>query len=323
MRFPSARHIFSNTVLATAITFTSVAAHAFVDVPNAAPVVDLTGTLSAQQQQALANKIADIDSRTGTEVAMLMVPTTGEESVQSYSWRVAEAWKPGHEGINRGLVVVIAKNDRKSFLQVGRGLDQAIPSEQATQLAKNMSPFFRKGQYYEGLDKDLDDVSALAATLPAPDSVGAPQPQVVQTAAPAPATSLDAVQSAVGDPLDFIFKYGVPIFGLAILVQILRWAMSSNGSGYSSSSTSTRSHSVSSSAQNSASSSGSGFATGFVVGAALAESERRSSSSPSSSSSSSSSDYSSSSTSSYSDSSSYSSSDSGGSFGGSGGGDSW
>lgn len=321
MLFPS-RLLLSSAVLASALTLTSLAAHAFVDIPNAAPVVDLTGTLTEQQQQALTTKIADIDSRTGTEVAMLMVPTTGEESVQSYSWRVAEAWKPGHEGVNRGLVVVIAKNDRKSYLQVGRGLDQVIPSEQAIQLAKNMSPFFRKGQYYEGLDKDLDDVAALAATLPAPDGMTSQQPQEALQAAPAPApaTPADAIPNAAGDPLDFIFKYGMPLIGLALLVQLLRWVMTSNSGDYPSTSSSPSSTSVSRSTPSSGGNSGSGFATGFVVGAAIAESERRSSSSSSSSSS----DYSSPSSSSpYSDSSSTPSSDSGGSFGGTGGGDGW
>ena len=180
----SALGVFS----AAAFAIASLNANAFVDIPNPAPVVDLTGSLNSQQQQALTTKIVSLDQQTGTEVEMLVLPTTGDETVQSYSWRVAETWRPGHQGVNRGLVVVVAKNDHKSYIQVGRGLEAVLPSEQATEIAKSMSPSFRAGDFYGGLDHALDEVSARVTP--------------VQVAPPAATASEAAVQTVAVPKID-------------------------------------------------------------------------------------------------------------------------
>ena len=174
----------SRALLGATLALGSLAAHAYVDIPHPAPVVDLTGTLDAQQTQVLTQRITDLDRQSGSEIEILMLPTTGDESVQSYSWRVAEAWRPGHQGENRGIVVVVAKNDHKSYIQVGTGLEAVIPSDVATTVARDMSPFFRTGDFYTGLDRSLDDFTKLLVTAPAasqtiaPDMAGNSQPAV-------------------------------------------------------------------------------------------------------------------------------------------------
>lgn len=186
--------LLARTLCTAALALGSLSAFAFVDVPNPAPVVDLTGTLATPQKQALTDKLARIDSQSGTEIELLMIPTTGDESVQSYAWRVAEAWRPGHQGLNRGLVVVIAKNDHHSYIQVGRGLEQAITSDVATGLAKNMTPFFRSGDFYGGLDHGVDEMASLAATVSAPAPA---QAEVSPTNQPATQTAADTGQPAM------------------------------------------------------------------------------------------------------------------------------
>jgi uncharacterized protein len=228
------KSLLVRTLCATALTLGSLNAFAYVDIPNPASVVDLTGTLDAPQKQALTDKVARIESQFGTEIELLMIPGTGDESVQSYSWRVAQAWRPGHQGLNRGLVVVIAKNDHSSYIQVGRGLEQAITRDVATGVAKNMTPFFRSGDFYGGLDHGVDEIASLAATVPASTDAALTNPPPsaeasadtaqqtmraglgVETATPVPASG-----SAAADGTSIVFK---GIASVALLVITVAFA---------------------------------------------------------------------------------------------------
>jgi uncharacterized membrane protein YgcG len=218
-----------HTVCAAAFALGSLSAFAYVDVPNPAPVVDLTGTLDVPQKQALTDKLARLDSQSGTEIELLMIPTTGDESVQSYAWRVAEAWRPGHQGLNRGLVVVIAKNDHRSYIQVGRGLEQVITSDAATGVAKNMTPLFRSGDFYGGLDHGVDELASLASSLApvVPDAASAkpvPAQGIVDASqlpaqAPQPeesSSALVATATTVTDGTSFVFK-GIATVALLVI----------------------------------------------------------------------------------------------------------
>jgi uncharacterized membrane protein YgcG len=221
--------LLARTLCAAALALGSLNAFAYVDIPNPAPVVDLTGTLATPQKQALTDKLARIDSQSGTEIELLLIPTTGDESVQSYAWRVAEAWRPGHQGLNRGLVVVIAKNDHRSYIQVGRGLEQAITSDVATGIAKNMTPFFRSGDFYGGLDHGVDEIASLASSLApvAPDAASASPVQAQGTGdmsqvpaqapqADEPVQPLAATAATVTDGTSFVFK-GIATVALLII----------------------------------------------------------------------------------------------------------
>src|SRR4051812_18801001 len=98
---------------------------AFADVavpPLSGRVVDQTGTLSSGEVDALTQKLGDLEARKGSQIAVLIVPTTEPETIEQYSIRVAEAWKVGRRRIDDGALVVVAKNDRKLRIEVGYGL---------------------------------------------------------------------------------------------------------------------------------------------------------------------------------------------------------
>ena len=76
-------------------------------------VTDLTATLSTEQANALENKLATFEARKGTQIAVLIVPTTEPEDIAQFGIRVADQWNIGREKIDDGLILIVAKNDRK------------------------------------------------------------------------------------------------------------------------------------------------------------------------------------------------------------------
>src|SRR5690348_14063952 len=90
--------------------------------PLTARVTDLTGTLTAAQQAELEQRLADFESRKGTQIAVLLVPTTAPEAIEQYSIRVVEAWKLGRKGVDDGALLLIAKNDHAVRIENGYGL---------------------------------------------------------------------------------------------------------------------------------------------------------------------------------------------------------
>src|SRR5262245_47296673 len=87
-----------------------------------ARVTDLTGTLTAAQQSGIEQKLAAFEGRKGSQLAVLIVPTTQPEEIQQYSIRVFDEWKLGRKNIDDGALLLVAKNDRKLFITSGRGL---------------------------------------------------------------------------------------------------------------------------------------------------------------------------------------------------------
>ena len=90
-----------------------------------ARVIDQTGTLSAEQRGALEAKLAAFEQRRGTQMVVLMVPTTAPEDVAAYAFRVADQWKIGRREVGDGLLIVVAKDDRKMLIEVARALEGA------------------------------------------------------------------------------------------------------------------------------------------------------------------------------------------------------
>jgi uncharacterized protein len=137
----------------------------------AAHVLDETGTLDAAQLQALDAKLDAFEKSSGSQVVMLMVATTQPEDIASYANRVGNTWKIGRKGVGDGLLVVVAKNDRKVRIEVAKSLEGAIPDLAAKQVIDEaITPAFRKGDYAAGLDAAADRIIALikGEALPAP-----------------------------------------------------------------------------------------------------------------------------------------------------------
>lgn len=105
----------------------SVAALADIAVPAlTGRVVDQTATLSEADRAALDSSLRDFETRKGSQIAVLIVPTTAPETIEQYSIRVAEAWKIGRKKVDDGAILLVAKNDRKLRIEVGYGLEGAL-----------------------------------------------------------------------------------------------------------------------------------------------------------------------------------------------------
>jgi uncharacterized protein len=146
-------------------------ARAQVAVPPVARVTDLTGTLREDERGALDRKLAAFEARKGSQIAVLVVPTTEPEDIAQYGIRVADAWKLGRKGVDDGAIVLVAKGDRRMRIEVGRGLEGAVTDLAANRIIDEfMRPHFRAGDFYGGIDSAVDRLIALTdgEPLPAP-----------------------------------------------------------------------------------------------------------------------------------------------------------
>ena len=137
-----------------------------------ARVTDLTGTLDATQRGRLDAQLAAIDRTGRAQVAVLMLPTTQPEPIETFGIRLAEAWKIGHKGADNGVIVIVAKNDRKMRIEVGYGLEGAIPDAVAKRIiAERMAPPFKQGDFFGGLRAAIEGldqaIGGQPATVPA------------------------------------------------------------------------------------------------------------------------------------------------------------
>jgi uncharacterized protein len=124
-------------------------------------VVDQTGTLDEIQRKGLDDKLAALEQTKGSQVVFLLVGTTQPEDIFSYANRVANTWKIGRKGVGDGVLLVVAKNDRKINLQVAKTLEGAIPDIVAKQIIDEaISPRFRSGDFAGGLQAAADQIAA-------------------------------------------------------------------------------------------------------------------------------------------------------------------
>ena len=143
--------------------------------PLRARVTDLTGTLSPSQVQTLESRLRDFESTKGSQVAVLMLPTTRPETIEQYSIRVAEAWKIGRQRVDDGVILVVAKDDRAVRIEVGRGLEGAITDGLADRVIREViTPRFRSGDFYGGISAGTEALIALIQG----ESLEAPQPRL-------------------------------------------------------------------------------------------------------------------------------------------------
>lgn len=141
--------------------------------PLTGHVVDRTGTLNAQQQAALEAKLTAFEQARGAQVVMLVIATTQPEDLTAYAQRVGDSWKIGRQNIGDGLLLVVAKNDRKVRIATTKALEGAIPDLAASQIIESaITPRFRQNDYAGGLDAAADQIMALISgeNLPAPQT---------------------------------------------------------------------------------------------------------------------------------------------------------
>lgn len=136
-----------------------------------ARVIDQTGTLSAEQRAALDARLAALEAERGAQVVILMVASTQPEDIAAYAQRVADSWKIGRKEIGDGVLIVVAKNDRKVRIEVAKTLEGAVPDLAASRIIRDaITPAFKAGDFGGGLSAAVDRIAALIANegLPAP-----------------------------------------------------------------------------------------------------------------------------------------------------------
>jgi len=164
--------IRARTALGCFLLLCALSAWAQVAVPDLSRrVTDLTGTLNAEQAAALENKLAAFEARKGGQIAVLIVSTTQPEDIAQFGIRVADAWKIGRKKVDDGVILIVAKNDRKLRLEVGYGLEGAIPDAIAKRvIAEVITPYFKAGDFYGGIEAGVSQLVRLieGEALPAP-----------------------------------------------------------------------------------------------------------------------------------------------------------
>ena len=145
--------------------------HAQAPIPPVGRVVDRTGTLTAEQAASLERMLEAFEKRKGSQIALLMVPSTAPEAIEQYALRAAEQWQLGRKKVDDGALLVVAKDDRAMRIEVGYGLEGALNDATAKRIvAEVITPRFREGDFFGGLSAGVDRMIRVidGEPLPAP-----------------------------------------------------------------------------------------------------------------------------------------------------------
>ena len=116
-------------------------------------VTDITGTLSTSEQQSITQQLQDITQKTRAQVAVLIVPSTGDDSIEQYATRVFDNWRLGDAKRNDGILIIVAWSDRTVRIQVGYGLEEKVTDALAGDIIRsNMIPAFKQQKLAKGLE---------------------------------------------------------------------------------------------------------------------------------------------------------------------------
>ena len=139
-------------------------------------IVDQTGVLSSEQSATLEQTLQAFEARKGSQIAVLIIPTTAPQSIEDYGIHVAEQWKLGRKKIDDGAILLVAKDDRTLRIEVGYGLEGALTDATSKRIISEIIvPHFRQGDYYGGISAGVDQIIRVVdgEPLPAPNA----QPQ--------------------------------------------------------------------------------------------------------------------------------------------------
>ncbi len=157
-------------LLAVTLGLCAFGARADVAVPPVARVTDLTGTLDAATREALTQKLATFEQAKGSQIAVLILPTTQPETIEQYGIRVAETWQLGRKGIDDGVLLIAALDDRAVRIEVGYGLEGAVPDAIAKRIVEEaILPRFREGDIGGGIALGVERLIAVIDGEPLPE----------------------------------------------------------------------------------------------------------------------------------------------------------
>jgi uncharacterized protein len=146
-------------------------AQALVPVPPlTGRVIDLTGILSGDAVNRIESELAALETRKGSQIVVLVVPTTHPEEIEQYGIRAAEQWKLGRKGVDDGAILLVAKDDRRVRIEVGYGLEGALPDATANRIVdETIAPHFKLGDYDGGIEAGVKQMIAVVNGEPLPE----------------------------------------------------------------------------------------------------------------------------------------------------------
>ncbi|MES2821115.1 MAG: TPM domain-containing protein [Pseudomonadota bacterium] len=122
-------------------------------------VTDLAGVLPVKDAQRLSQLLGDYERETTHQIAVLTVPSLGGESIETYALRVAQSWGLGHKGVNNGILVVLAPQDRQVRIELGLGFERHISNARGTEIIRQqMLPAFKEADYAGGLERGIEQL---------------------------------------------------------------------------------------------------------------------------------------------------------------------
>jgi uncharacterized protein len=168
-----------------------------------ARVTDLAGTLTAPQRDALEAKLREFETRRGSQVAVLVVPTLGEETIEDFAGRVTDEWKLGRKGVDDGVLFVVAMKERRMRIHTGRGVQGTLTDALSKRIVSDLvTPHFRSGDFAGGIEAGAD------AIMKAIEGEELPLPQ-------ASSHGKVETQSSFSDLAIFAF-FAVPVLGTVL-----------------------------------------------------------------------------------------------------------
>ena len=163
------------SLLAFALCWSLIAGAQIPVPPLTGRVTDQTATLTAEQKAALEQTLQAFEARKGSQIAVLIVPTTAPETIEQYALRVAEQWKLGRKKVDDGAVLVVAKNDRALRIEVGYGLEGALNDATSKRIISEIIvPRFKQGDFYGGITAGTDQIIRVIDGEPLPEPKGKP-----------------------------------------------------------------------------------------------------------------------------------------------------
>ncbi|WP_040976298.1 TPM domain-containing protein [Necropsobacter massiliensis] len=134
-------------------------------------VNDYTNRLSASEKQQLENKLIAYSQETSSQIAVVLIPTTGDYDIAQYAFELGDKWGIGRKQLNNGVLMLIAVNDRKIFIATGQGLEGVLPDAFLSQTIRSViTPQFKQGNYARGISNGLDNIIAASKGEFAPES---------------------------------------------------------------------------------------------------------------------------------------------------------
>ena len=157
------------SLLAFALCWAVIAGAQVPVPPLGGRVTDQTATLTDEQKSALEQTLRSFEARKGSQVAVLIVPSTAPETIEQYALRVAEQWKPGRKNVDDGALLVVAKDDRTLRIEVGYGLEGALTDAVSKRIVSEIiAPRFRQGDFYGGITAGVDRILRVIDGEPLP-----------------------------------------------------------------------------------------------------------------------------------------------------------